>query len=48
MFGVDIIKKTGTEEYYIIDLNNFPSFSSIKNLSDLILKLIMEKLNYKS
>jgi len=36
IFGFDLIKPINLEKYYIIDLNDFPSFKGIQNAEHII------------
>ena len=32
LFGYDVVQRTGTQEYYIVDINYFPGFKNFKDL----------------
>ncbi|EGR29090.1 inositol -triphosphate 5 6 kinase, putative [Ichthyophthirius multifiliis] len=47
LFGFDIVKKTKTQEYYIIDINYFPGYKDFKDVCEKMQQLYYEILNKK-
>ncbi|EAR85078.1 inositol 1, 3, 4-trisphosphate 5/6-kinase (macronuclear) [Tetrahymena thermophila SB210] len=42
IFGYDIVQRTGTQEYYIVDINYFPGFKNFNDVNGKFLKLYQD------
>lgn len=41
--GLDILRKEGTQEFYIIDLNHYPSYANLANFKEIFEEILVKE-----
>ncbi|KAI8344830.1 inositol 1, 3, 4-trisphosphate 5/6-kinase-domain-containing protein [Chlamydoabsidia padenii] len=44
-FGFDVLLETGTNDYYIVDVNYFPSFKNVPHFQSMFISILQKKLS---